>query len=428
MAVLESKENNRVKFNFEISEEDFKKAVNDVYLKNRKYFAIPGFRKGKAPRQIIEMNYGKEVFYEDAINDLLPDAYVKAVEELELEPVEQPSLDIDEIGAEKPILVKVEVDVKPEVKLGDYSNLEVEKASREVSDTMVEAKLKSVQDMNARLITVTDRNIENGDIATIDYKGTVDGEEFEGGSAEAYDLEIGSGAFIPGFEEQLVGKAIGEEVEVKVSFPEEYHAEELAGKDAVFQVKIHEIKAKELPELDDEFAKDVSEFDTLDEYKASIKAEITKEVEANADVEEENKIVESVVEAAELEIPNGMIESQLDNEVREFTQSLQMQGLAIEQYYQFTGTSEENLREQMREAAITRVKGDLVLEAIAKAENIEVTEEDRINELVKLAEVYKQEDTDKFVEDMKKGDLSFLDQALINQKVIEFLKGKVTFK
>ncbi len=428
MAVLESKENNRVKFNFEISEKDFKKAVNTVYLRNRKYFAIPGFRKGKAPRQIIEMNYGKEVFYEDAINDLLPDTYVKAVEELELEPVEQPSIEIAEIKAGEPILVTVEVDVKPEVKLGDYSNLEVEKASREVSDTMVDAKLKSVQDMNARLINVSDRNIENGDIATIDYKGTVDGEEFEGGSAEAYDLEIGTGTFIPGFEEQLVGKGIDEEVEVKVTFPEEYHAEELAGKDAVFQVKIHEIKTKELPELDDEFAKDVSEFDTLDEYKASIKEEIAKDVEANADVEEENKIVELVVEAAEVEIPNGMIESQIDNEVREFTQRLQMQGLGIDQYYQFTGTSEENLRDQMRETAISRAKGDLVLEAIAKAENIEVTEDDIVEELVNLAEIYKQEDTDKFVEDMKKGDLSFLEQALVNQKVIDFLKGKVTFK
>lgn len=429
MAVIESKENNRVKFNFEIASEDFKKAVNEAYKKNRKYFAIPGFRKGKAPKQIIEMNYGKEIFFEDAINMVLPDAYVKAIDELELEPVEQPEIDIeDEIEMGKAIVVTASVDVKPEVKLGDYSKLEVEKAEREVSETMVDAKLKSIQDMNARIVDAGDKKAENGSILTIDFSGSVDGEVFEGGEAEGYELELGSGSFIPGFEEQLVGKGVDEEVEVKVTFPEEYHAEELAGKEAVFAVKIHEIKLKELPELDDEFAKDVSEFDTLEEYKNSIREELVKDREASADVEEENKIVEAVVEIAEVDIPNGMIESQLDTEVSEFAQRLQMQGLAIDQYYEFTGTNEETLRDQMRESAVSRVKGDLVLEAIAKAEKIEVSEEDRVEELVKLAEAYKQEDTEKFVEDMKKGDLSFLDQALINQKVIDFLKGKVTIK
>ncbi len=429
MAVIEKKENNRVEMSFEISSDEFKKALNEAYIKNRKYFAIPGFRKGKAPRQIIEMNYGKDVFFEDAVNIALPDAYVAAIEELEIEPVDQPTVDIPgEIELGKDILVKISVDVKPEVKLGDYTALEIEKADREVSEDMIDAKLQSVQNMNARLINANDKEVEKGHVLTIDFSGSVDGEKFEGGTAEGYELEIGSGSFIPGFEDQLVGKKVEEEVEVKVTFPEEYHEESLAGKDAIFEVKVNEIKAKELPVLDDEFAKDVSEFDTLEEYKNSIREELVENANKNADAEEENKMVEAIVKVSEVEIPNGMIESQIDTEVREFAQKMQMQGLSIDQYYEFTGTTEEMLREQMKEAASERVKGDLVLEAIAKAENIEVTEEDKIEELKEIAKIYKQEDEEKFVEDMKKGDLSFLDQALTNQKVIDFLKGKVTIK
>ncbi len=428
MAVLESRENNRVKFSFEISEKDLNKAVNEVYKKNRRYFIIPGFRRGKAPRQIIEMKHGKGIFLDDAINKILPDAYVEALKELEIDPVGQPDLDLSEIEDGKPVLVNVEVDVRPAVELGDYKAIEIEKASREVSETMIEAKLKSIQDMNARLVDASDRAVENGDLVTIDYSGSVDGEKFEGGTAESYELEIGSETFIPGFEEQIVGKKIDEEVEVKVTFPEDYHQEDLAAKEAIFEVKLHAIKVKELPELDDEFAKDVSEFDSLDEYKESLKEEIKKDVEASADIEEENKIVEAVVGTSKVDIPDSMIEAQLDNEVREFGQRLQMQGIPLEQYFEFTGTTEDQLRDQMREVATERVKGDLVLEAIGEAEEMEVTEEERVAELVKLAELYKQEDTDKFVEEMQKGDISFLDKALLNQKVIDFLKGEVSFK
>ncbi len=427
-AVLEGKEKNTVKFSFEISSKEFNKAINGAYLKNKKYFNIPGFRKGKAPRQIIEMAYGKEIFYEDAINDILPSLYEEAIEELELLPVDQPEIDIDDIKSGEPIKVTVEVDVEPEVELGDYSNIEIEAVDREVTEEMVEEKLKSVQEMNGRLVDASDRPVEEGDTVTIDYSGSVDGEKFEGGTAEEQQLEIGSGMFIPGFEEQLVGKKVDEEVEVNVTFPEEYQVEDLAGKEAVFQVLIHDIKAKELPKLDDEFAKDVSEFDTLEEYKEELKKSLVEEKEAQADMEEESAIIDAIIESSEVDIPEGMINKQVENEVSEFGHNLSQQGLTLEQYFQLTGTTEENLQDQLRPVAKSRVKGDLVLSAIAEKEGIEVTEEDRVEELNRLAEMYQPNDTEKFVETMKKGDITFLDKALINGKVIEFLKEKATIK
>lgn len=427
-AVLEGKEKNTVKFSFEISSKEFNKAINGAYLKNKKYFNIPGFRKGKAPRQIIEMAYGKEIFYEDAINDILPSLYEEAIEELELLPVDQPEIDIDDIKSGEPIKVTVEVDVEPEVELGDYSNIEIEAVDREVTEEMVEEKLKSVQEMNGRLVDASDRPVEEGDTVTIDYSGSVDGEKFEGGTAEEQQLEIGSGMFIPGFEEQLVGKKVDEEVEVNVTFPEEYQVEDLAGKEAVFQVLIHDIKAKELPKLDDEFAKDVSEFDTLEEYKEELKKSLVEEKEAQADMEEESAIIDAIIESSEVDIPEGMINRQVENEVSEFGHNLSQQGLTLEQYFQLTGTTEENLQDQLRPVAKSRVKGDLVLSAIAEKEGIEVTEEDRVEELNRLAEMYQPNDTEKFVETMKKGDITFLDKALINGKVIEFLKEKATIK
>lgn len=423
--VLDKKENNKVSFTVEIDAKDFSKAVQGAYLKNRKYFNLPGFRKGKAPRQIIEMNYGPEVFYEDAINEILPEAYEKAIDELKLEPVDQPEVDIEEIVKDENVIAKFEVEVKPEVKLGDYKGLEVEKVSYELTDEVVENELKSVQDMNGRLIDAGDRSVENGDVLTIDYSGSVDGELFPGGTAEGQPLTIGSEQFIPGFEEQLIGKNKGEEVEVKVTFPEEYHAEELAGKEAIFKVTIHEVKVKELPELDDEFAKDVSEFDTLEEYKNDIRAKLEEEFKNREKVEQENLIVEKVVEISEVEVPEGMIKTQIDNEVSEFAHRLSSQGLSLDQYISLTGGDEQALRDQLRPMAADRVKGDLILEAVAVAENIVVEDEDIEKELVKMAEIYNQENVEKFVEDMKKGDLSFLDGALKNQKVIDFLMGEV---
>lgn len=427
-AILEKKENNIATFTFEISEANFEEALQKAYVQNRGKFNIPGFRKGKVPRQIIEMNYGSEIFYEEAINIILPEAYNNAVVELGLEPVDQPEVDIEEIEKGKPILVKVDVAVKPEVTLGDYKSIEIEKIEYNVTDEHVEDELKSVQEMNARIIDAGDRPVENGDILTIDYAGFVGEEQFEGGTAENQQLEIGSGRFIPGFEEQLVGKNKGEEVEVNVTFPEEYHAEDLKGKEATFKVTIHEIKVKELPELDDEFAKDVSEFDTLEEYKASIREKLEKEFKDKEEIENENNLIEKVIESCEVDIPEAMIDSQLENELGEFDYRMRMQGLNLEQYLQITGSTEENLKDQLRPMAAKRVKGDLILEAIAKAENIQVSEEDMDKELEKMADSYKQENKEKFIEDMKKGDLSFLETAITNQKVIELLKANAKFK
>lgn len=425
-AVFEKKENNKVSFSFQLAAEDFEKAVQQAYLRNRSKFNIPGFRRGKAPRKIIELNYGEGIFYEDAINSLLPEAYEKAVRELELEPVDTPDINIEEINKGEPITVKVQVDVKPEVKLGDYKSIELEKVEYNVTDEMVEHELKHVQEDNARLIHV-DRPVKEGDLLTIDFKGFVDDEQFPGGTAEGYQLEVGSNTFIPGFEEQLIGKNKGEEVEIKVTFPEEYHEESLAGKDAIFKVAIHEIREKELPELDDEFAKDVSEFDTLEEYKESIRAKLEEELKAREAFERENLVIEKAMEISEVDIPNGMIETQIDNELRQFDFRLRSQGLELQQYLELTGSKIEDLREQFREIAEKRVKADLVLEAIAKAESIEVTEEDIDEELRKFAEQYRAEDVEKFVEDMKKGDLEYIKAGIVNSKVVDLLVENAKF-
>lgn len=426
--VFDKKENNKVSFNIEIPAGDFEKGLQKAYLKNRGHFNIPGFRKGKVPRKIIEMNYGEEIFYEDAINSVLPEAYDKAIVELELDPVDSPEVDIEEIEKDKPVMVKIQVEVKPEVKLGDYKSIEIEKVEYNVTDELVENELKSIQDMNARIIDAGDRAVKEGDILTIDYAGYVGEEQFEGGTAEKQQLEIGSNQFILGFEDQLVGKNKGEEVDVVVTFPEEYHEESLKGKEATFKVTIHEIKEKELPELDDEFAKDVSDFDTLEEYKTSIKEKLEKEFKNREEIEQENNLIEMVVDMCEVELPEAMINTQLENEVAEFDHRLRSQGLGLEQYLSLTNSSEESLKDQLRPVALKRVKGDLVLEAIAKAENFEVTEEELDKELEKMAEIYQQENKEKFVKDMKRGDLGFLKTSLINQKTIEFLMSEAKFK
>jgi len=427
-ALLEKKENNKAHFTVEIPAEAFEKALEKAYLKNRHRFNIPGFRKGKAPRKIIELNYGEGIFYEEAINLILPDAYSDAIEELKLEPVDAPEVDIEEIEKGKPIIAKFEVVVKPEVKLGDYKSIEIEKVEYNVTDEHIEEELKIVQERNARITDAGDRPVKEGDILTIDYAGFIDGEQFPGGTAEGQQLEIGSGQFIPGFEDQLVGKNKGDEVDVVVTFPEDYHVEDLKGKEATFKVKIHEIKEKELPVLDDEFAKDVSEFDTLEEYKQSIRERLEKDFKRKEEIDNENNLLEKVIEISEVEIPEVMVENEVENELKEFEYRLRMQGLTLEQYLQFTNTNIESFKAQFKPMAEKRVKGDLVLEAIAKAENIEVTEEDIDKELEKMAESYGQENKEEFIKNMKKGDLSFMNTPILNEKVIELLKGYAKFK
>ncbi|HOK62407.1 MAG TPA: trigger factor [Soehngenia sp.] len=421
------KEKNTVYFDAQFTPEEFEEAVQKAYIANRSRFNIPGFRKGKAPRQLIELNYGKEIFYEDAINDLLPEAYSHAIDEFKLEPVDRPDVDIEDIEKDKPIIAKFSVEVKPEVKLGDYSNLEIEKTDYSVTDEMINAELERVRDMNARIIDAGDREIVDKDILTIDFEGYIDGEPFEGGSAKDQTLEIGSGQFIPGFEEGLIGKKKGEEVEINVKFPEDYFEESLRGKDATFKVTIKEVKYKELPELDDEFAMDVSEFETLEEYKNSIKVELEKSLKEQENIDLENKIVEKLVEISEFEIPDAMIESQIDSELDNFDYRMKMQGFSLEKYLELTNMSIDQMRESFREVAKKKVEAQLVLEAVAKNEKIEATDEDIQKELEKIAESYSPDNKEKFIEDMKKGDLNFLKEGIINDKVLDFLKERVKY-
>ncbi len=427
-AVLEKKENNKVTFNIEVEFDKFEENLQKAYLKNRGKFSLPGFRKGKVPRKILEMNYGEDLFYEDAINLILPEEYDLAITELGLEPVDTPEVDVDEIQKDKPVMIKFQVDVKPEIKLGDYKNIELEKVEYNVTDEIIDNELKRVQDTNGRLVDAADREVQDGDHLKIDYEGSVDGVLFPGGSAEGQNLEIGSNTFIPGFEEQLIGKKIGEEVEVKVTFPEDYQEESLMGKEASFKVTIHEIKEKELPELDDEFAKDVSEFDTLDEYKASIKENLEENFKRREKIELENRVIDEVVSMSELDVPEAIINTQLETEVGEFDHQLRSQGIELEQYLSMTGSTMEEIKEQLRPMALKRATADLVLEAIAKEENIEVTEEDIDNELNRIAKQYNEEDGKKFIQDMKKRDLSFLNAGIANGKVIEMLVSNVKFK
>ncbi len=426
-AILEKKEGNKAIFTVEISEKEFEAAIQKSYLKNRAVFNIPGFRKGKVPRKIIEMNYGVEVFYDDAINIVLPDAYEEAIEELKLEPVDRPEVDVEEIEKGKPIVAKFEVIVKPEVELGQYKDLEIEKVEYKLTDENIEEELKAVQNQNGRIVDAGDRPVETGDILTIDYAGFLGEEQFEGGTAEGQSLEIGSNQFIPGFEDQLVGKNKGDDVNVEVTFPEDYHEESLKGKDVIFKVKIHEIKAKELPVLDDEFAKDVSEFDTLEEYKNSIKERLEESFKSREEAENENKLIEKVIENAKVDIPEAMIETQLENEINDFSYRMENQGIDLKTYLQLTGSSIEGLKEQLRPMAENRVKGDLVLEAIAKDEDIQISEEEMDAELERLAETYNSKDKEKFIKDMKKGDLSFIKTPLTNNKVIDLLKENAKF-
>ena len=388
---VEKMEKNMAKLTIEVSAEELEKALQGAYNKQKGQISVPGFRKGKVPRQMIEKMYGAAIFYDDAANALIPEAYSKAYDESGLEIVSQPKIEVVQIEKGKPFIFTAEVATKPEVTLGEYKGLTVSKVSNRVTAKEVEAKLEEEQKKNARTITVEDRAVQDGDEVVLDFEGFVNGVAFAGGKGENYPLTIGSGSFIPGFEEQLIGVETEKEVEVNVTFPAEYHAEDLAGKEAVFKCTVHEIKTKELPELDDEFAAEVSEFDTLDEYKADIKTKIKEQKIAEGKRQKEDQAVEKAVANATMEIPEAMIDTQVQQMVQEFAQRMQSQGLTMEQYFQFTGLTADKMMEEMRPQAVKRIETRLVLEAIAKAENIEITDEKVDEEIAKMAEMYKME-------------------------------------
>ena len=386
---VEKLEKNMAKLTVEVPAEEFEKAVQAAYMKQRKSIAVPGFRKGKVPRQMIEKMYGPEIFFDEAANIILPEAYSKAYDESGLDIVSTPVIDIVQIGKGQAFIFTAEVAVKPEVTLGEYKGLKVDKISNRVTQKEIDAKLEEEQKKNARTISVTDRAVADGDDIVLDFEGFVDGVAFEGGKGENYGLTIGSGQFIPGFEEQLVGVELEKEVDVNVTFPAEYHAAELAGKEAVFKCTVHEIKVKELPELDDDFAAEVSEFDTLDELKADIKAKIKEQKIAEGKRAQEDKAVETAVANATMEIPEAMLNTQVKQMYDEMAQRIQMQGLTMEQYFQFSGLTEEAMLEEIKPNAMKRIQTRLVLEAIVKAENIEITDEKVEEEFKKMAESYK---------------------------------------
>ncbi|ALX48227.1 trigger factor [Lentibacillus amyloliquefaciens] len=419
-AKWEKQEGNQGVLTIEVSADEFDKALDQSFKKVVQDVQVPGFRKGKVPRKLFESRFGVESLYQDAVDIVLPDAYTKAVEETEIEPIEQPDVDIEQIEKGKDLIFKATVNVKPEVTLGDYKGLEVEEETVEVTDEDVDHELEHQREHHAELIVKEEGNIEEGDTVVMDFEGFIDGEAFEGGKGEDYSLEIGSGQFIPGFEEELIGKSSDEETEVKVTFPEDYHAEHLAGKEAVFSVTIHDIKTKELPELDDEFAKDVDEeVETLDELKEKKKDELQSQKEQDAENKKQETLIEKASDNAEVEIPEAMVESELDRMLQEFEQRLQMQGMTLDMYYQFSGQDKDALKEQMREDAQKRVKTNLTLEAIFYAENLEVSDEDVDKELSNMASMYGTE-----VEQLKQmlgGNTDALKEELKSRKSIEFL-------
>ena len=413
-------EKNMAKLTIEVSAEELEKAIQGAYLKQRNKISVPGFRKGKVPRQMIEKMYGVGIFYEDAANALIPTAYGKAYDECELDIVSQPKVEVVQLEKGKPFIFTAEVAVKPEVTLGEYKGLSVDKVSNRVTAKEIDAKLEEEQKKNARTVVVEDRAVQDGDEVVLDFEGFVDGVAFEGGKGENYPLTIGSGSFIPGFEEQLIGAEAEKEVEVNVTFPEEYHSEDLAGKAAVFKCTVHEIKAKELPELDDEFAAEVSEFDTLDAYKADIKAKIKEQKIADGNRKKEDQAVEKAVANATMEIPEAMIDTQVNQMAQDFAQRIQQQGLSMEQYFQFTGMTAESMMEELRPQAVKRIETRLVLEAIAKAENIEITDERIDEELAKMAEAYKME-VEKLKEFMGENEKEQMKMDLAVQDAVTFL-------
>ena len=414
---VEKMEKNMAKLTIEVSAEELDKAMQNAYLKARGKISIPGFRKGKAPRKMIEQMYGKGIFLEDAANALIPEHYSKALEECDLEIVSQPEIDVTQAEPGKAFIFTAEVAVKPEVTLGEYKGVEVPKSETEVTDEDIDAEIKKEQEKNSRTVTVEDRGAENGDITTIDFEGFVDGVAFEGGKGTDYPLTLGSGSFIPGFEDQLVGAKAGDHVEVNVTFPEEYQAAELAGKEAVFQCDVNKVETKELPELDDDFAQDVSEFDTLAEYREDVKKNLTEKKEKEARAAKENAAVDKAIENTEMEIPDAMLNTQVRQMMNDFASRMQSQGLTMEQYFQFTGMTAEKMQEEMKPQALKRIQTRLVLEKIAETENIEVSEDEVNEEISKMAEMYKME-ADKLKELLGDRELEQMKKDMAVQKAV----------
>lgn len=417
---VEKLEKNMAKLTIEVPADDLEKALQSAYMKQKNKISLPGFRKGKVPRQMIEKMYGAEIFYDDAANELIPKAYAEAYDEAELDIVSRPEINVVQIEKGKPFIFTADVATKPEVTLGEYKGLEIEKVSTRVTQKEVDAKIQEEAEKNARTVTVTDRPVQDGDEVILDFEGFVDGVAFEGGKGENYPLTIGSGSFIPGFEEQLVGAEAEKEMEVKVTFPEDYHAEDLKGKEAVFKCTVHEIKAKELPEIDDEFAAEVSEFDTLEEYKADIKAKIKDQKASEGKRKQEDQAVDAAVKNAQYEIPQPMIETQVMQMADDFAQRIQSQGISLEQYFQFTGMTADKMMDELRPQAIKRIETRLVLEAIAKAENIEISDEKLDEELAKMAESYKME-VDKLKEFMGENEKKQMKEDMAVQEAVTFL-------
>ena len=425
MSTVEKVDKNVVSFEFTVSADEFEKGIEKAYRKNVGKINIQGFRKGKAPRKIIERYYGAEIFYEDAVNIVLPDAYDNAVKENNIFPVDQPEIDIKgEIEKGKDIIFTAKVTVKPEFELGEYKGVKAQKVTSRVLKKDIEAELEKKREMNSRMVPVEDRPVEKDDVANIDFEGFCDGVPFDGGKGEGFDLTIGSGQFIPGFEDQLIGKNIGDEVDVNVTFPEEYHAEELKGKPALFKVKINSIKVKELPELDDEFAKDVSEFDTLEDLKKDIKEKLSKAGKENAAHKTEENVINAVCDATEIDIPDAMINSQIDKMLRDFDMNMRYQGLNLEQYLKYTGMTVDKMREQFKDDAAKNVKTSLVLEKVCEAEGIDASEDEINKEYESMAESngMKVEDIKKYVseDDVK--------DTIKARNTIKFLVDNANFK
>lgn len=405
---VEKLENNMAKLTIEVAAEEFVAATAKAYNKNKNQISVQGFRKGKAPQAIIEKLYGASIFYEDAANDLIPGAYEAAAKESGLDITSYPSIDVVQVEKGKPFIFTAEVALRPEVELGEYKGVEIEKVSAEVTEEDIEAEIKKVQEQNAREVTV-DRPAENGDTVMIDYEGSVDGELFEGGSAEGYGLVLGSGSFIPGFEDQLIGVSAGSDVDVHVTFPEAYHADDLAGKEALFKVKVHEVKTKDYPIVDDEFAQDVSDFDTLEEYKEDLKKSLAEKKAQEAKAEKQQKVMDVVVGNAKMDIPEAMVRKSTDDMMNQYAQELAAQGLSMDVYFKYTGMTPQQLAEQLKPQALANIKNRLVLDAIVAAENIEITDEEIEAEIQRLAESWSME-ADKVREymdkDLMKNDMS----------------------
>ena len=428
---LVSRDEKKVVFTSEISPEAFEASINKVYNKMRSRFNIPGFRKGKAPRKIIELNYGEGIFFEDAVNELLPDLFEEAVKELELNKdiCGMPKIDIEEFDKNKAIVIKFEQELKPVPELGDYKNLVADDVKFEVTDEMVEDRINKERENNARIVSVEDRPVKDMDTVNIDFEGSVEGVPFDGGKSENYDLVVGSHTFIPGFEEQLLGKNIGDNVDVNVIFPEEYHSEELKGKEALFKVKINSIKEKQLPELDDEFAKDVSEFDTLEEYRADIKKNLTEAAERNALVQKQNNAIDALIESSNVEAPESMINEEVDKAFRDFAGRIRQYNMELDNYFKMLNTTEEAVREQLRPEATKRANAELVIDAFAKLENIEVSEEEIDKEIDEFGKNMKVKDFEGFKKELKSGEgLEGITASLIRRKAVDHLVSLVKFQ